>query len=71
MMYAPNEEMSIDYQETEHRTQVNLVIKKTRPSHAGMYECQLISSEIELHYVKLTVLGKLYIELSCTLHSQL
>lgn len=58
-MYAPNEEMSIDYQETEHRTQVNLVIKKTRPSHAGMYECQLISSEIELHYVKLTVLSKL------------
>ncbi|XP_076104006.1 kin of IRRE-like protein 1 [Mytilus galloprovincialis] len=58
MMYAPNDEMSIDYQQIDHMTHVNLVIKKTLPSHSGKYECQLISSEIQLHHVTLTVLKK-------------
>lgn len=58
MMYAPNDEMSIDYQETERTTTVNLVIKKTKPSHTGIYECQLISSEIKLRHVNLTVLSE-------------
>lgn len=65
MMYAPNDEMSIDYQQIDHMTHVNLVIKKTLPSHSGKYECQLISSEIQLHHVTLTVLSKyLFLSLS-------
>ncbi|XP_063431585.1 protogenin-like [Mytilus trossulus] len=58
MMYAPNDEMSIDYKQDGQMTYVNLVIKKTLPSHSGKYECQLISSEIKLQHVSLTVLKK-------------
>lgn len=56
MMYAPNEEMSVDYQENGRLTNNTLIIKHAQPSHSGTYECQISSSSVFTYHIKLTVL---------------
>ncbi|CAC5378255.1 unnamed protein product [Mytilus coruscus] len=57
MMYAPNEEMSIDYHENDPiTTSINLIIKQAKPSHSGTYECQISAAEVYTYHVNLTVL---------------
>ncbi|XP_076104012.1 zwei Ig domain protein zig-8-like [Mytilus galloprovincialis] len=57
MMYAPNEEMSIDYHENDPiTTSINLIIKRANPSHSGTYECQISAANVYTYHVNLTVL---------------
>lgn len=59
MMYAPNEEMSIDYHENDPiTTSINLIIKRANPSHSGTYECQISAANVYTYHVNLTVLSK-------------
>lgn len=58
MMYAPNDEMSVDFQQNGRYTNNTLIIKHAQPSHSGTYECQISSSIIYTYHVQLTVLSK-------------
>ncbi|KAK3096969.1 hypothetical protein FSP39_005246 [Pinctada imbricata] len=56
MMYAPNDEMSIDYRTfPRDRTQWDLIIKRAQPEHSGTYECQISAAKVYTYYVRLTV----------------
>jgi hypothetical protein len=58
MMYAPNDEMSIDYHEKKSITNINLIIKQAKPLHSGTYECQISAALVYTYHVQLTVLSK-------------
>lgn len=58
MMYAPNDEMSIDYHESDSITNINLIIKQAKPSHSGTYECQISAALVYTYHVNLTVLSE-------------
>lgn len=72
MMYAPNDEMSVDFQQNGRYTNNTLIIKHAQPSHSGTYECQISSSIIYTYHVQLTVLkSKRYLKPSITLDGTL
>ncbi|XP_060080546.1 fibroblast growth factor receptor-like 1 isoform X2 [Ylistrum balloti] len=57
-MYAPVDEMSVDFKRAgKYRTRWDLIIKRTKPSHSGKYECQIVSKELKTYHINLVVLS--------------
>ncbi|XP_021345737.1 uncharacterized protein LOC110445431 isoform X2 [Mizuhopecten yessoensis] len=56
-MYAPVDEMSIDFRRSgKYKTRWDLIIKRTEPRHSGKYECQIVTKGLKIYHINLTVL---------------
>ncbi|KAK3578277.1 hypothetical protein CHS0354_010478 [Potamilus streckersoni] len=59
MTFAPEDEMSVDYKYISRtESHWDLTIKNVKPHHAGLYECQITSSTLFTHYVRLNVIDE-------------
>ncbi|KAL3866923.1 hypothetical protein ACJMK2_044170 [Sinanodonta woodiana] len=59
MTFAPEDEMSVDYKYISRtESHWDLTIKNVKPHHAGLYECQISSSTLFTHYVRLNVIDE-------------
>lgn len=57
-MYAQRNGMSVDFHEKGHMTNSSLIIKRAKPHHSGIYECQISSTDVYTYRVRLNVLRK-------------
>ncbi|XP_033749483.1 uncharacterized protein LOC117334131 isoform X2 [Pecten maximus] len=56
-MYAPVDEMSVDYRRSgKFKTRWDLIIKRTEPRHSGKYECQIVTKGLKTYHINLIVL---------------